>query len=205
MYTSSYSSSIVTLSLSHLTKRRVLRSLRQLSFLFYVTLYKLTCDCVCGALSDGSSSEGRDVDVVDSRQRLRRLRRSTEFAVHGRDSRIVRDPRRHEPVRAQPHHLLDAEPLHRRPLALYRPLLLGPQHLLPAMDVAFPAHEWPSAAGTPHGALLPVGAVHSAEPGHALLRADGHLEGAQLEGRRRRGQHPGSVADGRSCVAAGST
>ena len=94
---------------------------------------------MCVQVRDGSSGAAGVGRVGDARQRLRRLRRPTELALHGRDPRGVRRAGRHEPVRAQPHHLLDAEPLQRRALTLHRPLLLGPQHLLPALVHPVPA------------------------------------------------------------------
>jgi len=148
-------------------------------------------------LIDGSSSKNRVPYLSDSWQRLRRLCWSTQLSLHGRHSRLVRYTGRYEPVCAQPHYLLDAEPLLRRTLALHCPLLLGTQHLLPAVAVTVSTSNWPSSAATraSYGPILSMGTVHSTEPGCSVLCSDRRMAGAQLEGWRGCWQYHGSVSE----------
>jgi len=50
-----------------------------------------------------------------------------------------------------------------------------------------------------------VGAVHPADAGRPVLRADSHLASVQLQGGSGRRQYHGGVADGGASVAAGGS
>ena len=137
---------------------------------------------------DGRHCRDHRRRVVDAVAERRRLLRPPQLALQRHRARRLRGHGQSDAVRRCSDRVLDARSLRRQPLPIHEQLLLGAQHVLPAVGRGDP--EGGRGGEAPDDPLLPVDPVHPARPGTVLLPTVGRLAHAEQPGGGRLRRHP---------------